>query len=140
MRKISGDGKRFLLRFDPGEEVIAGLQAWCTVEGIGAASMSGIGACREVVLSYFDRASKSYHDQKIVAELEICSLAGNVALREGVPFVHAHGTFASRDFGVRGGHVKAVVVSATCEVALDRFFGSVRRVDDAATGLALLSD
>ncbi|MDO8560152.1 MAG: DUF296 domain-containing protein [bacterium] len=138
MRVITRDGQNYFLRFDRGEEVVAQLQAWCRAEGITGGMFSGIGACGEVTLSYYHLADKEYRDETIVEDLEISSLLGNIALLGGQVAAHAHGTFADASLRVRGGHVKRLVVSATCELAFRSLPGQVLRALDPSTGLNLL--
>lgn len=138
MQVILHDGRRFLLRFDSGEELVSALTLWCRPAGVAAASFSGIGACREVTLAHIDPQAKAYTDHVIREDLEICSLVGNVALAEGEATVHAHGTFADRDLRVLGGHVQRLVISVTGEVELIRWTGAAQRCPDAAAGIRRL--
>lgn len=52
--------------------------------------------------------------------------------------IHIHGTFSKNDLSVIGGHVKELVISATCEVLLIPFEIKLLRAKDDMTGLNLL--
>lgn len=140
MTVILRDGNMFLLRFDPGEEVLAGLAEFSASESVHTAHFSGIGAAGEVVLSYYDLERKKYRDTDWRERVEIISLSGNVALMDSGTVIHAHGSFSTRDYGVRAGHVKKLVVSATCEIVLQKLEGAAERSYDETTGLNLLKE
>lgn len=140
MQVVLEDGERYLLRFDPGEEVMTGLQAWLKRRGITAGWWSAIGACRGLTLSFFQPADIAYHDVASEEDLEITSVLGNIALLNGHVALHAHGTFADATLRVRGGHIKRLVVSVTCEVFVQRLTGTMARVHDAATGINRLRE
>lgn len=139
MRVITRDGQNFLLRFDRGEEVVAGLQAWCQAEHFAGGTFNGIGACGELTLSYYHPYDKEYRDEIIEEDLEICGLQGNVARLEGGVAVHVHGTFADDKLRVRGGHIKRLVVSVTCEISFRQLPDEIVRMHDSSTGLNLLA-
>jgi uncharacterized protein len=128
-----------ILRFDSGEDVILELLNYCTEKGITAAFFSGLGACGEILLSYYDLQTKSYVDRSFSEDLEIISLTGNVAVLNGNHVIHAHGVFSRRDYSTLGGHINKLVVSATCELHLTELEGSMERKFDKKTGLNLLS-
>lgn len=132
------DGNNLLLRFSKGEEVVAGLIAFALQEKIGAAHYTAIGAAGEVVLSYYNLQDKQYQDTELKENLEIVSVIGNIAHLESKPVVHCHGTFSRQDLSVVGGHIKKLVVSATCEVYLNKLPATIARAFDEETGLNLL--
>lgn len=129
----------FVFRFDRGEDVLAELQNWAAQERVEAASLSAIGASQKVVLAYYDLATKEYQNHEVTEDLEVVSVLGNLALFDGVPVVHMHGTFSKPDLSVIGGHVKQLIVSATCEVVLRVLPGTMRRQHDPVTGLNVLA-
>lgn len=128
-----------ILVFETGEELCVLLQEYCSKNGIEAAWFSAIGACQEVTLSFYDLAEKKYRDIEIKENLEIAGITGNIALLNGKPIVHVHGLFSGKDLATRSGHVKRLVVSATCEVFLMKLENSMERAHDDATGLNLLN-
>lgn len=138
MQQVHQDGSTIVLRFARGEEVIGALRDFCQQRGIAAAEFRAIGACSAVTLSFYDLAAQTYRDQMITEELEICGLLGNVSRLDQAVVIHAHGTFSDRQGNVRGGHVKRVVVAATCELFLTVVDGELRRVPDPEVGLPLL--
>lgn len=140
MKIISGNKQIYLLRFDTGEEVVSGLAAFCNEHSIFAGSFSAIGAAGEIIISYYNLDTKAYQDKTIQERLEVISLLGNAAAIEGKVAIHMHGSFSGPDYTVRAGHVKKLVVSATCEITLQVFEGKIERSFDEKTGLNLLKE
>lgn len=129
----------YLLRFDRGEEVFALLKNFCNEQKITAASFQAFGAVEEVTISYYDLATKTYLDQTFHEDLEIVSVLGNISVRQDAIVVHAHGSFSDRAMQVRGGHIKKMIISATCELTLQKFEGKIERKYDEGTGLNLMN-
>lgn len=129
----------YVFRFDRGEDVLAELQNWAARERVEGASLTVIGASQKVVLAYYDLHRKEYENHEITEDLEVVGIIGNLALFDGAPVIHMHGTFSRPDLSVIGGHVKQLIVSATCEVVLRVLTGTLRRQHDPETGLNLLA-
>lgn len=138
MKVVFGEENKYVLRFDRGEEVMDGLRKFCESENITAGSFSGLGAASEVVISWYNTNRRAYSDRKFSEIMEIASLAGNVAKFQDQIVIHAHGSFSDYEFQTFSGHVKKLVVSATCEITLEQLPGVLNREPDEATGLNLL--
>lgn len=137
--KIINQTKAFyILRFDFDEEVIKGITELCKRKNISSAFFSGLGACKNTVLSYYDLEEKEYLDKEYLEDLEIVSFTGNVGLLANSQTIHAHGVFSNKNYQTFGGHVKALTVSATCEIHLTYLPGKMKRIADIQTGLNLL--
>lgn len=134
---IKKEKKAYLLRFSSGEEVIEGLKTFIVKEPISAAGFTAIGACREVELAFYDLQGKKYENKVFSGDREIVGIIGNIAWLGEQPIIHAHGSFADKDYHVIGGHVSKLIVSATCEVHLHTFDGKTERAFDEVTGLNL---
>ncbi len=138
MKIVVQDNRRFVLRFDQGEDVVEGLVDFATKQGSKAAAFHGIGSCRELELGYFNAHLKEYRRKPMFEDMEIISLNGNVSLLDGKPAVHMHGMFGRTDFSVAGGHVFKLVVQATCEIFLIQMEGEMSRKKSEEIGLNLL--
>lgn len=139
MKRIQHQTNIFLLRFDKGEEVITGLQEYCRENTIRAGNFQALGAAGEVVLSYYNLDKKVYEDSTLSEDLEIVSMVGNIAMMDDNIIIHSHAVFGRHDLSTVGGHIKRLIVSATCEVTLTTFTGDITRAYDEETGLNLLS-
>ncbi len=131
-------GPVYFIRLDAGEKIIESLGSLCEQDKITAGFLNGLGAVREAELGWFDGEAKEHRILRVQEPCEIISLYGNVSVLDGHPFLHCHIALGGRAFGVRGGHLREAVVSATCEITLTRFFDEIGRKKDDATGLFLL--
>ena len=140
MKTVFHKGNSYVLRFDPVEEVLKKLMEFAEKESINGASFTAIGAVKKVVLAYYDIGEKEYLDKNFDEEMEIVNVIGNVARNAemGNIIVHAHGSFGNRDFEVIGGHIKEMLVSATCEVSLTKLEGGLERTFNQEISLNLL--
>jgi uncharacterized protein len=136
----SRDGRRtFAIVFGSGDEVAGGLFAFAHEHGVGGAHFTAIGALREVTLGYWRWETKDYERIVLREQVEVLSLAGNVALAaDGAPKVHAHVVVGKADGTAHGGHLLEGHVRPTLEVMLVESPRHLRRTHDPATGLALL--
>ena len=72
--------------------------------------------------------------------MEIAQLSGNVLLKDGKPFVHAHITLVDDEGNTQGGHLGDGTVVFACEFILQLFKGpEFNREHDEQTGLPLWS-
>jgi uncharacterized protein len=90
------------------------------------------------VLGWFDRERKDYDRIPIGEQVEVLSLAGDVALDRGEPKVHAHVVVGKRDGTAHGGHLLRASVWPTLEVVLAESPAELRKSHDPETGLALI--
>jgi predicted DNA-binding protein with PD1-like motif len=138
MKVILEDERLLLLRFDKGENVLERLSDFFHEEQLTAALFTAIGAAAEVTLAYYDLVEKAYVDHELKEDLEIVSVTGNIGRMNEKPIIHAHGIFADRELQTYGGHIKKLIVSATCEVTLTILEGEIVRAHDEKTGLNLI--
>lgn len=131
-------GKTFALVFETGDEVIAELTAFATRERLGGSRFTGIGAFSDVVVGYFDWQRKDYDRIPIREQVEVLSLAGDIAIDRDEPKVHAHVVLGKRDGTAHGGHLLEAHVRPTLEITLTEAPAHLRRSYDATTKLALI--
>jgi uncharacterized protein len=128
----------FVLVFETGDEVIAGLTEFARREKIGGAQLSGIGAFRELTLGYFDAERGAYEEIPIAEQVEAVTVTGNLGLLDGAPRAHVHALVGRRDGTTRGGHLVRAIVHPTLELFVTALPIALRREADARTGLALM--
>ncbi len=133
-----GDEKTFVIVFDAGDEVVAGLLDFAK-EHKRAASLTAIGAFERVTLGFFMSERKDYKKIFIDEQVEVMSLVGNITLEEsGEPKVHAHVVVGKSDGTAHGGHLLEAHVRPTLEVILVESPKVLRRKMNAEVGLALI--
>src|SRR5438094_1490989 len=77
----------FALIFDKGDEFISVLTSFAKEKDLGGSHFTAIGAFRTVMLGYFDRDKKDYKKIPIEEQVEVLSLVGDIALKDGAPQV-----------------------------------------------------
>lgn len=138
MKTIIHSGNSYVLCFERGDELMERITEFCSAEGIAGGFFRGIGAAQETTISWYDIEAKAYKDRVFLEPLEIVSLTGNIALLNGKQFIHAHAVFSDANMRAYGGHVKKIIVSATCEVLLEPESGKMDRGFAEEVGLNLL--
>lgn len=87
-------------------------------ERIKTARFEAIGGVRKLTLAYFDHVTKKYEEHEYSEFLEVTGLLGNITLKDGKPFLHAHGTFGRRDMSTIGGHLISAEVFPLLEMVM----------------------
>ena len=138
-RQIDQSPKTFVLVFRTGDELATGLSKFAEEQKLSAASFKAVGALSSVRLAWFSWEAKQYEPSVILDEqVELLSLIGDVALKDGKPFVHAHVVVGRKDGTAHGGHLLEAHVRPTCEVILTESPTHLQRVVDPNTGFALI--
>lgn len=136
---FDGGERVFALVYDVGDEVLSGLKDFAKAHKPRSAHFTAIGAFRDAVLAYFDWESKQYQEIPINEQVEVITLAGDIAwTADGEPVVHAHVVVGRRDGSTRGGHLKSARVRPTLELVLTEYPSYLERKHDPQTGLSLI--
>jgi uncharacterized protein len=140
VKQISANGeRRFAVVLDTGEEAVASLLSFAGTHRITAAAFTGIGAFRDATLGFFDTERKEYERIPIDEQVEVVTLLGNFATKDGEAKLHAHAVVSKRDGRAYGGHLLEAHVRPTLEVVVTETPAELRRETDPATGLPLLA-
>lgn len=138
-RLIDDSGRKtYVVVFDKGDEVKAGLTRFAKERGLGASQITAIGALRDAVLGYFDRDAKKYDRIPIGEQVELLSLIGDIVIDRGEPSVHAHCVVGKRDGTTMGGHLLEAHVWPTLEAIVAEAPAHLRKRYDPETGLTLI--
>jgi predicted DNA-binding protein with PD1-like motif len=130
--------KTYALIFEKGDEVASGLLDFAKAQKLGAASFQAIGALSDVTLGYFQRDKKEYKKIPFREQVEVLSLIGDIATKDGTPKVHAHAVLGRSDASTIGGHLVEAHVWPTLEVVLTESPAHLKKQTDEETGLALI--
>jgi predicted DNA-binding protein with PD1-like motif len=131
--------RRYLLIFEEGEEFIFTLEKFAEENKITAAYFEGIGAFKNVVVSYFDWERKEYLEIPFNEQVEILSLNGDIACTKDKPKVHAHVVCGRRDGSAVGGHLFKGNIRPTLELILSESDRVLKRIKDPKTGVYLIN-
>lgn len=131
-------GPVHLVRLPTGGDLYDGLTSYAAEHGVGAASVTFLGAVRRASLRYYDQDEQEYLDFTIDRHLEVVAGVGNISLLDGAPFLHIHCALADREGRAFGGHVNAGTEVFALEATIWELEGDppVRAPDDC-TGLTL---
>ena len=131
--------KTFALVFDTGDEFMSELTSFAEDNDLSAASLTAIGAFSGATLGYFDMEKKEYEKIPVEEQVEVLSLVGTIAPKDGEPQVHAHVVLGRSDGTTRGGHLLEAHVRPTLEVVIIESPEHLQRRTDEETGLPLIN-
>lgn len=123
------------IRLEPGDDVHAVLQQFCSQQGIDNAQITGIGSIESPTLAHYSIHTKEFKDQSLAGVYEVTSLLGNIALVDGQPFAHLHVTVADETMVARAGHLVKGACSATLELFLTSYPAHHTKSQDDHIGL-----
>jgi predicted DNA-binding protein with PD1-like motif len=130
--------KTYAVIFDHGDQVVSTLLDFARQHRIHAAQVSAIGAFEKVTLGYFEWEHKDYKKIPLNEQVEVLSLLGDIAEKDGEPKLHAHVVVGRADGSTRGGHLVEATVRPTLEVIVTESPAHLRKAVDPETGLALI--
>lgn len=130
-------GRKYFVRIDKDEEVVASLKQFCNDNDVKLGSVTGIGAANRVTIGIFNTITKEYHNKELAGEYEITNLTGNITAKDGEVYLHLHITLGDEENKAWGGHLNECWISGTCELVIDTIDGEVGRVFDEYSGLNL---
>jgi predicted DNA-binding protein with PD1-like motif len=138
-KQIDQTPKTFILVFETGDELAEGLKLFAIEQKLSAASFKAVGALSSVRLGWFSWESKKYEPSvQLDEQIELLSLIGDVALKDGEPQVHAHAVIGKKDGTAHGGHLLEAHIRPTCEVVLVESPAHLQKRIDPDSGLALI--
>ena len=140
MRELTEDGghRSFVVVMDKGDEATEELRRFARDQGVTAAGLTAVGGCRAATLGYFDSEIMSARNRTFEGQMEVLSLIGDIALKDGEPAVHAHVVLGRPDFTTLGGHLQQLTVFPTLEIIVTETPGHLAKRIDPQTGQALI--
>lgn len=135
---INNNLKTYAAILETGEEAMHQLTQFAKESRLSACQVTAIGAFQEVTVGFFDLEHKDYRRIEIREQVEVLSLLGDVALKDGESELHIHVVVGKSDGTAHGGHLLKGIVRPTLEVILTESPKHMRRKMDPATGLALI--
>ena len=115
-------GSTYVIRLDPGDEIIEKVLWLAAVEGVKLATVTGLGAVDNVTLGIYSPDTKQFKANMFHADFEIVSLTGTITTQRGRPYAHLH----------------MAVGGATAEIIMTVLPGEIDRQPDARIGLNLM--
>ncbi len=134
------EGRSVIGRFQPGEDLLSALTAFCKKHRIRMGVFQVIGAVRNAALGYYNQDIKKYAECiRLDRKMEIISCNGNISIKDYEIFIHAHISLAEHDGKVFGGHLMGGTEIFAAEFYIEELFGHdlIREENDPQTGLPL---
>ena len=129
--------KALIMRLKHDADLVQSIIELAKSKKIEAGSFTAIGALKQARLGYYDQRRHKYREIKIDSPCEIASCIGNVSLKGGEHFVHAHVVLSNERGETKAGHLLEGIVFAS-EVHLWKLEGrKLERRYDEVTGLLL---
>ena len=132
------DGNTIVLVLEQGEDIVEAVTDLAREQNGKFGTVSGIGACDNVELNFYNLETKTYEKKEIKEPLELISLLGNISHIDEKPFAHLHATFGTNQYETLSGHLTKAVVSATAEIVITMTNLDINRKHNADIGLNLL--
>lgn len=131
-------GRTFVGRLATGSDLVQEIEAFCAERDVRAAWVSVVGALQHAAYAFYDQHEKRYVELWTDTHHELSGFVGNVSMREGHQFLHAHADFSSREGVTVGGHLLPGCKVWVAEVTIREMTGvDLVRTPDEVTGLAL---
>ena len=132
-------GDTYIVRMDPGEEILGQLLVFAEAEQVKLASVTALGAVKDFTVGVFDTGAKVYKSNRFQGVYEIVSLVGTINTMDGAFYCHLHMCAADQEGRAFGGHLNEAVISATCELVITCLPGRTDRVFSDEVGLNLIA-
>lgn len=132
-------GDTYIVRMDPGEEILKELKVFAEKEEVKLASVTALGAVKDFTVGVFDTNAKVYKSNRFQGVYEIVSLVGSINTMNDAFYCHLHMCAADQEGHAFGGHLNEAVISATCEMVVTCLPGRTDRVFSEEVGLNLIS-
>lgn len=137
--KLQKSNHTILLVLEKGEDIVECITTFADKNNLNFTTVSGIGACDDVILKFFNLNTKQYEETHITEPLELTSLLGNISRLDNGHFAHLHATFGTQSYQTYSGHLSKAIVSATAEIVLTVTDMDIQRTFNDSVGLNLLN-
>jgi uncharacterized protein len=138
--KVVHSGEIVMGKLGYGCDLLEELTHVVTERGVKLGRIEAMGAVQKARIGFYNQQTRTYQYNSFDHPLEITKLVGNISLKDGNPFIHAHVTLSDDSGKSVGGHLASGTVVFACEFLLEAFDGpAFNRCFDEETGLALWS-
>jgi predicted DNA-binding protein with PD1-like motif len=132
------NGRTFIGRLPTDSDLCEEIERFCADVGVHAATVSVVGAMQRAAYAYYNQTMLQYKEMASPRHHELSGFVGNISMRDGKPFLHAHATFADINGECVAGHLLKGCTVWVAEVEIRELTGvELIREHDERTGLAL---
>ncbi|MFI7426839.1 PPC domain-containing DNA-binding protein [Micromonospora sp. NPDC049836] len=132
-------GRVLVVVCDKGEDPVDAIGDALDRHDLRAGRVTAVGGFQEADVGWFDRRERDYRRIAAREQVEVLSLVGDVASRDGRPSLHVHAVLGRSDGSTLGGHLLSARVWPTLEVIITEVSPELAKRVDPETGLALIS-
>ncbi len=108
----------FQANFSAGDEIVSGLTDLMRKHNIKSGYVTGLGGLSSALLAFGDPKVNAFKKIPITDKCELVSLVGDIAERDGKPYVHLHAVVAFADGSTKAGHVMEAHVAPIAEISV----------------------
>lgn len=126
-----------IFKINYGEDITQAITEECRRKKIKSGLVFFIGAVRKATIGYYNQKTKKYKKIFINKPREIVSGVGNISVKEGKIFLHAHVSLSDENGKMSGGHLFSPTIVFACEVFIIENRKKFVRRFDKQTGLFL---
>ncbi|HTF18360.1 MAG TPA: PPC domain-containing DNA-binding protein [Chryseolinea sp.] len=117
MKSYTKVSNGYVMVLRQGQHLFEELERFASEEKIPAANFTGMGFVN-ITFGYFDFDTKQYLPGEF-ANVELASMHGSIAWKEGKPSIHAHGVVGDQSFETHSGHIlKGTVSTGSVEIVI----------------------
>jgi uncharacterized protein len=133
------EARKIMGRLKKGDDLLGALTGICQEMGITLGEVKAIGAVSRARVGYYHQDTRQYEWLDLPKPLEILALEGNISLKDGKPFVHAHVMLSDGKGRAFGGHLADGTIVFAAEFVIQELKAeqSLHRQMDEETGLFL---
>ena len=133
------EAQKIMGRLAKGDDLLGSLTKICQDLGITLGEVKAIGAVSQARIGYYHQDTRQYEWLDLNRHLEILALEGNISLKDGKPFVHAHVILGDGEGRAYGGHLAEGTIVFAAEFVIQELKAdrSLNRQMDDETGLFL---
>lgn len=123
-------GRTLIGRLKKGDDLQEALTRLCTEANIRLGKIQAIGAVSKAVVGFYMQEAREYVSLDYDYHQEIISLQGNVSIKDGQPFIHAHLALSNGQGKLYGGHLMEGTVVFSCEYIINEYIPEMANVKD----------
>ena len=129
MRFAAIEDGRYIVRLDPGEDIVASLRKLAADEEIVYGWVTGLGSTSQATLGFLDPDTGEYVKRRFDEPMEVSSLTGSLTIHgeENTPVAHVHVVLAPRELISYSGHLHEGKTGAIMELFLQTSVARVER-------------
>lgn len=125
----------FIVSINDKASITDALTDFVTQNKIIAGNILGVGAVNEATLRFFDPETKKYVDKTFSEQMEISNMTGNIAVKDGKPYLHVHATLGRKDYTALAGHLEDGKIRGAGEIFIMPIQADIQRIKSEEIGL-----